>query len=396
MGKVIAVCISEKKGTQKKNVGTAQVVEDWGIQGDAHAGKWHRQVSLLSSEKINAFRAKGAEVEDGAFGENLVVEGIDFAKLPVGTRFRCGEVVLELTQIGKECHNGCAIFQKMGECIMPREGVFTRVLKGGKVSVGDEMTVDKAMIFDTHAHYDDEAFDEDRKELLDALPAQGIGRVINVCAEVEGWDRTVDLMERYPYIYGAVGVHPDDVGALDEEKIQRMHQICRMEKTVAVGEIGLDYYWDTSTKATQEIMLRAQLELALELDLPVIIHDREAHGDSLRIVCDYPGLHGVFHCFSGSVEMARELLRRGWYLGFDGPITYKNAVKALDVIAACPADRVLLETDSPYLAPVPNRGKRNDSRNLPYIAARIAEIKGMTTDQVAEVTLQNGKQLFNL
>lgn len=146
MGKVLAVCISEKKGTQKKNVGSAVFVEDWGLEGDAHAGKWHRQVSLLSGEKIDAFRAKGAEVEDGAFGENLVVEGIDFAKLPVGTRFRCGEVVLELTQIGKECHNGCAIFQKMGECIMPREGVFTRVLKGGKVSVGDEMTVDKAMI----------------------------------------------------------------------------------------------------------------------------------------------------------------------------------------------------------------------------------------------------------
>lgn len=167
-------------------------------------------------------------------------------------------------------------------------------------------------------------------------------------------------------------------------------------KVCAIGEIGLDYYWDASTKATQEIMLRAQLELALELDLPVIIHDREAHGDSLRIVCDYPGLRGVFHCFSGSVEMARELLRRGWYLGFDGPITYKNAVKALDVIAACPTDRMLLETDSPYLAPVPNRGKRNDSRNLPYIAARIAEIKSMTTEEVAEVTLQNGKQLFGL
>mgnify|MGYP002529765748 CR=1 FL=1 len=175
MGKVLAVCISEKKGTQKKNVGSAVFVEDWGLEGDAHAGKWHRQVSLLSGEKIDAFRAKGAEVEDGAFGENLVVEGIDFAKLPVGIRFRCGEVVLELTQIGKECHNGCAIFQKMGECIMPREGVFTRVLKGGKVSVGDEMTVDKAMIFDTHAHYDDKMFNEDRlNELAESIKQHGI------------------------------------------------------------------------------------------------------------------------------------------------------------------------------------------------------------------------------
>ena len=141
MGKVIAVCISEQKGTQKKNVGTATFVEDWGIENDAHAGKWHRQVSLLSHDKIEAFRARGAEVVDGAFGENLVVEGYDFRAMPIGTVFQCNDVVLELTQIGKECHHGCEIFQKMGECIMPREGVFTRVLHGGTISVGDELTV---------------------------------------------------------------------------------------------------------------------------------------------------------------------------------------------------------------------------------------------------------------
>ena len=141
MGKVLAVCISEKKGTEKKNVGSAKFIEDWGIENDSHAGKWHRQVSLLSHEKIEAFRARGAEVIDGAFGENLVVEGYDFRALPVGTKFRCNDVVLELTQIGKECHSGCAIYQKMGECIMPREGVFTRVLHGGVISVGDELTV---------------------------------------------------------------------------------------------------------------------------------------------------------------------------------------------------------------------------------------------------------------
>lgn len=141
MGRVIAVCISEKKGTQKRNVGSARFVADWGIEGDAHAGKWHRQVSLLSAEKINDFRARGAAVEDGAFGENLVVEGYDFKALPIGTKFRCNDVVLELTQIGKECHHGCQIFQKMGECIMPREGVFTRVLHGGTISVGDTLTV---------------------------------------------------------------------------------------------------------------------------------------------------------------------------------------------------------------------------------------------------------------
>ncbi len=141
MGKVLAVCISEKKGTEKQNVGSAKFIEDWGIENDSHAGKWHRQVSLLSHEKIEAFRARGAEVIDGAFGENLVVEGIDFRSLPVGTKFRCNDVVLELTQIGKECHSGCAIFQKMGECIMPREGVFSRVLHGGVISVGDELEI---------------------------------------------------------------------------------------------------------------------------------------------------------------------------------------------------------------------------------------------------------------
>ena len=252
------------------------------------------------------------------------------------------------------------------------------------------------MIFESHAHYDDEAFDEDRKELLDVLPAQGIGRVINVCAEVEGWDRTVDLMERYPYIYGAVGVHPDDVGALDEEKIQRMHQICRMEKTVAVGEIGLDYYWDASTKATQEIMLRAQLELALELELPVIVHDREAHGDNLEIVKEFPGVRGVFHCFSGSPEMAEELLKRGWYLGFDGPVTYKNARRAPEVVAVTPLDRIVVETDAPYMSPVPNRGRRNDSRNLPYIVEKLAEWKGISPEEMAAHTWNNGLRLFGL
>lgn len=252
------------------------------------------------------------------------------------------------------------------------------------------------MIFDTHAHYDDEQFNEDRVELLNSMEEQGVGTIINVSATYNSCRKVIALAKEYPFVYAAVGIHPDEVGSLNEETFAQMKELFKEEKVVAVGEIGLDYYWDTSTKVTQESMLRAQLELALELDLPVIIHDREAHGDSLRIVCDYPGLRGVFHCFSGSVEMARELLRRGWYLGFDGPITYKNAVKALDVIAACPADRMLLETDSPYLAPVPNRGKRNDSRNLPYIAARIAEIKGMTTDQVAEVTLKNGKQLFGI
>ena len=252
------------------------------------------------------------------------------------------------------------------------------------------------LIFDTHAHYDDEAFDADREALLASMPENGVGLIVDPGCDLDTSRRAVEIAEQYPHVYAAVGWHPEEADSWTDSSLAHIRALAAQPKVCAIGEIGLDYYWDASTKAKQERMFRAQLELALELDLPVIVHDREAHGDSLRIVCDYPQLRGVFHCYSGSVEMARELLRRGWYLGFDGPITYKNAAKAPEVIAACPAERILLETDSPYLAPVPNRGKRNDSRNLPFIAARVAEIKGMTIDQVAEVTLQNGKKLFDL
>ena len=252
------------------------------------------------------------------------------------------------------------------------------------------------MYFDTHAHYDSSKFDADRDEVLRALPESGVTLVVDPGDNAERSRRAVELAQQYPHVYAAVGWHPEEAENWDENSLPAIRELAKQPKVCAIGEIGLDYYWDATYRERQKEMFRAQIELALELDLPVIVHDREAHGDSLEIVRDYPALRGVFHCFSGSVEMAQELLRRGWYLGFDGPITYKNAVKALDVIAACPADRMLLETDSPYLAPMPNRGKRNDSRNLPYIAARIAEIKGMTTEQVAEVTLQNGKQLFGI
>ena len=165
---------------------------------------------------------------------------------------------------------------------------------------------------------------------------------------------------------------------------------------MAIGEIGLDYYWDASHKTEQKALFRRQIDLALALDKPVIIHDREAHGDCMEIVRDYPGLRGVFHCYSGSAEMAEELLKRGWYLGFDGPITYKNARKALEVLALCPLERLLIETDSPYLSPVPLRGKRNDSGNLPYIVDKIAEIKGLRHEDVAAVAMANGCRLFGI
>lgn len=253
------------------------------------------------------------------------------------------------------------------------------------------------LIFDTHAHYDDEAFDADREALLASMPENGVGLIVDPGCDLDTSRRAVEIAEQYPHVYAAVGWHPENCAPYTRESLDTLRAWAKDPKVVAIGEIGLDYYWEQNPpREFQQEVFRDQLALAQELGLPVIVHDRDAHADCLAIVKEFPQVRGVFHCFSGSVEMARELLRRGWYLGFDGPITYKNAVKALDVIAACPTDRMLLETDSPYLSPVPNRGKRNDSRNLPYIAARIAEIKGMTTEEVAEVTLQNGKQLFGL
>lgn len=252
------------------------------------------------------------------------------------------------------------------------------------------------MYFDTHAHYDSSKFDADRDAVLRALPESGVTIVVDPGDNAERSRRAVELAQQYPHVYAAVGWHPEEAENWDENSLPAIRELAKQPKVCAIGEIGLDYYWDTTYRERQKEMFRAQIELALELDLPVIVHDREAHGESLEIVRDYPALRGVFHCFSGSVEMAQELLRRGWYLGFDGPITYKNAARAPEVIRICPMERILLETDSPYLAPVPNRGKRNDSRNLPYIAATVARIKDMPVEAVAAQTMENGKELFGI
>ena len=252
------------------------------------------------------------------------------------------------------------------------------------------------MYFDTHAHYDSSKFNDDRDEVLKAVYDSGVTLVVDPGDTIERSKNAVALAQQYDHVYAAVGVHPEEWETWTDSTIDELLELAKSPKVVAIGEIGLDYYWDKEHIELQKTMLRKQLELALELDLPVIIHDREAHGDSLQIVSEYPALRGVFHCFSGSAEMARELLKRGWYLGFDGPITYKNAVKALEVIRICPRDRMLLETDSPYLSPVPNRGKRNDSRNLPFIASVIAGQTGMTTEEVAAQTMENGKRLFRI
>lgn len=253
------------------------------------------------------------------------------------------------------------------------------------------------MFFDTHAHYDSDRFDNDRSAVLSALPGLGVDLVIDPgCDEVSS-KAAVALAEEYEFLYAAVGWQPQELkesyydGALDV-----IRQLAAHPKVVAIGEIGLDYYWDTSYNEFQQEILREQFRLAEELDLPVIFHDREAHGDSLAIVREFPNVRGVFHCYSGSAEMAKVLLDLGWYLGFDGPVTYKNAKKHREVLEICPMDRILIETDSPYLSPEPKRGTRNHSGNLELINAKLAEIKGVSSEEMARITMENGRRLFRL
>ena len=252
------------------------------------------------------------------------------------------------------------------------------------------------MYFDTHAHYDDRAFDEDREALLQGLGEGAVKLIIDPGCDAPSSRRALELAERFPFVYAAVGLHPEELDKYSPESFEEICSMARHPRCVAIGEIGLDYYWDASHKEEQKALFRRQIELALELDKPVIVHDREAHGDCLEIVRDYPGLRGVFHCYSGSAEMAKELLKLGWYLGFDGPVTYKNARNALEVLELCPMDRMLMETDSPYLSPVPMRGKRNDSSNLKYVAEKIAQVKGISPEQAAAITLDNGCRLFGI
>ena len=252
------------------------------------------------------------------------------------------------------------------------------------------------MFFDTHAHYDDRAFDDDRYALLDSVHDAGVELIVDPGCDLKSSRASIALAERFPFVYAAVGIHPEELQDSTPEILAEISALAEDPKCVAIGEIGLDYYWDASHKEEQKLLFRQQLQLALELDKPVIIHDREAHGDCFEIVRDYPGLRGVFHCYSGSAEMAKELLKNGWYLGFDGPVTYKNARKTLEVLAICPPERILIETDSPYLSPVPHRGKRNDSRNLRYIVQTIAENLRLEPETVAEITLENGKRLFGI
>lgn len=253
------------------------------------------------------------------------------------------------------------------------------------------------MLFDTHAHLDDHAFDADRTELIESLPGRGLSLMMNPGCNLASSEAAVRLAETYDFIYAAVGSHPDDAGNVNEELIERYRQlILAHPKVKAIGEIGLDYHYEDNPREVQQHAFRLQMELARELDLPVIIHEREAHEDGMRIIDEFPEVRGVFHCYSGSAEMAKELIRRGYYVGFTGVLTFKNARRAVEVASSVPLERIVLETDCPYMSPEPFRGKRNDPGRIYRMAERLAEIRGMAIEEVQQITLENGKKLYRM
>ncbi|MBR5126100.1 MAG: TatD family hydrolase [Oscillospiraceae bacterium] len=253
------------------------------------------------------------------------------------------------------------------------------------------------MLFDTHAHMDDHAFDADRMELLSALPGQGVGLVLNPGCSLES-SRNVDKLTReYAYIYGAVGSHPDVADEVNEAVLDEYRTLCKQNpKIKAIGEIGLDYHYEDIPREIQKQAFRMQMELARELNLPVIVHERDAHEDGMKIVEEFPDVTGVFHCYSGSAEMAKWLVARGWYIGFTGVLTFKNARKAVEVASQLPLDRIVLETDCPYMSPEPFRGKRNDPGKLYRMAEKLADIRGLTVEQIHTITMENGKRLYRI
>ncbi len=252
-------------------------------------------------------------------------------------------------------------------------------------------------LFDTHAHYDARQFDPDRDQVLSALPGQGVELVVNPGCDLASSRKAVELAELYPFVYAAVGVHPEECADWIESDVEELRSLAAQPKVVAIGEIGLDYYWpENPPRELQKQVFRAQMALAQELDLPVIVHDREAHGDSLDIVRDFPQVRGVFHCFSGSTEMAGELVKLGWMISFTGVLTYQNARKAVEAAQAIPLERIMIETDSPYMAPVPHRGTRNHSGYVAHTCRRLAEIKGITAENCAQITMENGERFFNI
>jgi len=250
--------------------------------------------------------------------------------------------------------------------------------------------------FDTHAHYCDKRFDEDRDELLNSMPDAGISLILNSGSSLQSSKFSLTLADKFPFIFASVGVHPHDAKSMTDDTITELKNLLSHPKAVAVGEIGLDYHYDFSPREIQKSRFREQLELARFFCKPVIIHERESLNDTLDTVRDFGDLTGVFHCFSGSWENAKIILDMGWYLSFTGVVTFKNARRVLEVLEKIPADRMMLETDCPYMAPEPKRGSRNSSLYLPYIAEKIAEVRGMAADEVAVLTTENGKRFFGI
>lgn len=253
------------------------------------------------------------------------------------------------------------------------------------------------MLFDTHAHMDADAFDADRHELIAGLPGQGVGLVMNPGCDFASSLEAIALAEQYDFIYAAVGSHPDAADQVEDGVLEEYRKLCKLNpKVKAIGEIGLDYHYEDIPREIQQRAFRAQMALAQELDLPVIVHEREAHEDGMKIVDEFPGVTGVFHCYSGSAEMARELVKRGYYVGFTGVLTFKNARKAVEVAASIPLERIVIETDCPYMAPDPFRGKRNDPGKIYRMAEKLAQIRGLSVEEIHRVTMENGKRLYRM
>ena len=253
------------------------------------------------------------------------------------------------------------------------------------------------MLFDTHAHMDSRSFNEDREELLRRLPDQGIALLMNPGCSLESSKKAVALAEKYDYIYAAVGSHPDAADEVNEAVLDEYRTLCKLNpKVKAIGEIGLDYHYEDIPRQLQKTAFIAQLELARELDLPVIVHEREAHEDGMAIIRQFPTVTGVFHCYSGSAEMAKELVKLGWYIGFTGVLTFKNARRAIEAAQAIPLERIVLETDCPYMSPEPFRGRRNDPSKLYRMAEVLAEIRGISAEDAMHITCENGKRLYRI
>ena len=254
------------------------------------------------------------------------------------------------------------------------------------------------MLFDTHAHMNDPAFDADREEMIAGLKDKGVGLVMNVGCCLESSRDSLALAEKYDFVYTSVGSHPDSASEVDEAAIEEYRKLCKLnpQKVKAIGEIGLDYYYEDIPRQIQQQAFKLQLELARELDMPVIVHERDAHQDGMDIIRQFPGVSGVFHCYSGSAEMARQLVKLGWYIGFTGVLTFKNARKAVETAASIPLERIVLETDCPFMAPVPYRGKRNDPGYLGFMAEKLAEIRGIPVEEVRRITTENGKRLYRI